>query len=134
MLKRLTQCRQLKALKSSSVRNAGILYLYCHSVEAHRTRVMSWGSWQKLGDHRQRSPSASTLACWQILLLGTGKRELKKKNSNVVILRFYDLTTSFLAFGELWRYRYPAEAVSHFKSWGRANSWRLTGKVWHCQV
>lgn len=41
---------------------------------------------------------------------------------------------SFLAFGDLWRYRYPAEAVTHFKSWERVSSWRLTGKVLHCQV
>lgn len=57
-----------------------------------------------------------------------------EKNSNIVILRFYDLTTSFLAFGELWRYWYHAEAVTHLKSWGRVSSWRLTGKVLHCQV
>lgn len=69
-------------------------------------------------------PTSPALRDWQ-------KRT--EKNSNIVILRFYDLTTSFLAFGEL-KYRYHAEVVTHFKLWGRVSSWRLTGKVLHCQV
>lgn len=62
-------------------------------------QMVSWASWQKLWDHRQWSPSASLLASQQILLLGMAKGT--GKNSNSVILTFYDLTMSFLAFGDL---------------------------------